>query len=666
MNIVDALRGKSLVEYIPDLKAYSDGTYRCPCPIHEGHNESSFAVFPDSNRFYCFACGASGDIIRFVMERDKVSFDMAIQTLADDFNLTIEADDKYTSIKQLSDRNLSWARQMRRQTEKVKGYLYERGLTDETINNYFIGYTEKKSAIAIPMFDQYKRIAGFLYRFFEQKPKYKNSKNVDGLFVKGEFLFGIPQAIKHLKETNTLMLCEGAFDCMSAVQQGLCCVAYCGISVTAKHIEAIKRLIAPIKNAKVVLCPDADGKASKFVLRARELFRKHAPKVVVKVAVIPEGYKDFNDMLVGGKDIAKDCTYENLDLYCAKQVIAEVDDTEVQERNAIEFCRTVANPVVKADIAEYLANLWKRSTSIVKELLSVQDDTTEEKLSHIQTIDKAYTALERKQVEETFGIGFQHIDETVQFARKSVVILGAYSFSGKSDNLIEWLLYWCIILKKKCLFFSLEMPVEDVMKIIIAKVCQIPRYTVQTYIKEHTDTYQMIIDKLKEYLYIVDENTLSLDEIADYTRLIKGRGVDIDIVAVDYFQYLKRTQSVEEQENTAKQMKAIAKSLDVTLVMLSQLRKSSQSKEANGKFHEPTQADLAGAGGIGNSGDYIFLIWRPALNSELSPIDREKTKYDTMLKITKAREVRNGNTIFTLRYDPNTSRITEKVEQEES
>ena len=62
MNIIDVIRGKSLVEYIPDLKLQSDGTYRCACPIHGGDNPSTFVVFPD-NKFYCFSRQASGDII---------------------------------------------------------------------------------------------------------------------------------------------------------------------------------------------------------------------------------------------------------------------------------------------------------------------------------------------------------------------------------------------------------------------------------------------------------------------------------------------------------------------------------------------------------------------------------------------------------------------------
>lgn len=571
--------------------------------------------------------------------------------------------DEYASQQEITQRNENWVKVMQRKLPSVIDYLHSRGLTDESIKAFGLGYSEKLSALSIPMYDEWNRVVAFLYRFFDKKPKYKNSKNIEGLFVKGEFLYGLPQAYKYLKETKTLMLCEGAFDAISAIQQELCCVAYCGITVSKSHIEKIKSLLEPIKGGKVVLCPDNDGKASKFISRARDLFKKLAPKIVVKVAVVPDNYKDFNDLLVAGLSIKDSCTYESIDLYCAKQIVNETDDREVQESNILEFMKTVSNPMVRTDIAEYLASVWQRDIGLVREFLSIKEDTTEEKFRDISTIDKAYSLLEHKRIEETFGIGYPNIDETMQFSRKQVVVLGAYSFSGKTSMLAEWILWWCIQCNKKVLFFSMEMPTEDIIKVLISKVVQIPQHTVPVYIRQHPETYQLILDKLQKNLFIIDKNSLTLDEMADYVKLLKSRDIMIDIVAVDYFQYLRNVNTIEQQDATARQMKAFAKEIDVTLVMLSQLRKSSQSSEANGRFHEPTQADLMGSGAIGNSADFIALIWRPALNGNLSPIEKEEKKYITMFKITKAREVRNGNTVFQLKYDPETSRLSEYIEE---
>ena len=660
MNIVDVIRSKSLVEYIPELKPQGDGTYRCACPIHGGHNESTFVVYPD-NKFYCFSCQASGDILRYVMLRDGVPFEQAVHTLCEDFGLTISDTDDYRQQVTVTSRNEQWISKMVAERPVVEDYLHKRGLTDETIDAYQLGYSAKIKALTIPMFDEWHRPVAFLYRFFEGKPKYKNSKNVPGLFTKGDFLFGASQAIKHLKETKTLMLAEGAFDCMSAVQQGNCCVAYCGISVTKSHVERIKSMLAPVENGKVVLCPDNDGKASKFVRRARDLFKKYASKVVVKVAVIPNGCKDFNDMLVAGRDIAKDCEYLPIDLFVVKQIIEATEDREIQERNVMEFVHSVDNPLVLQDIAEFLAGAWNRDIEVVKALINLKEDTTEEKLKDIAGALDSFKALEALKDEEYFGVGFPTIDLSAKFKKKNVVILGAASNSGKTENLLEWILYWTIKLRKTVLFFSLEMPKEDIMKILVAKIVQTRRYDVPGYIRENPETYGLIKDKLEQYLYIVDKPGLTLDGMEEYVQLMNTRVRPVDIVAVDYFQKMRGRDTIADEEVVAERTKDFAKKLNVLFVVLSQLNKAGQGKEQGGKFHEPEQKDLRGSGAIGDSGDYVFLLWRRALDSSLSPIDKEKYKYDSMIKLVKARERRNENELFTLVYNPSTSRLSEKI-----
>lgn len=662
MSVIDTILSKSIVEYVSDAQACSDGTYRCKCFLHGGDNPSSLVFFPDTNRFYCFACGAHGNIINLVMERDGCTFDAAVHTLCDDFGLTIGDSDDYKEHCSITQKNAAWVRRMQQELPAVTAYLHKRGLSDETIAAYGLGYSPKLKALSIPMYDAWKRPVAFLYRFFDRKPKYKNSKNVKGLFTKGEFLFGLPQAQKNLRTTKTLMLAEGSFDCMSAVQQGLCCVAYCGISVTRKHVEMIKEILRPVENSKVVLCPDNDGKASKFVRRARDLFQRFAPKTVVKVARIPDDCKDFNDMLVAGLDIAKDCSYESIDFYVAKQIIAESDDREVQERNVVDFIRSVSNPMVRADIAEYLAETWGRNIEVVRELLSIKEDTSEEKLKDIASATESYSALEALKDEEYFGVGFPNIDAAARFKKKNVVILGAASNSGKTENLLEWILYWTVKLRKTVLFFSLEMPKEDIIKILIAKICQIRRYDVPQYIREHSETYGLIKDKLDQQLFIVDKPGLSLESMAEYVKLMNARVKAVDIVAVDYFQKMRGRDTIGDEELVAERTKDFAKEHNVLFVVLSQLSKAGQGKDGSGKWHEPEQKDLRGSGAIGDSGDYVFLIWRRALDSTLSPIDREKYKYDTMVKIVKARERRNENEIFTLVYNPGTSRLSEKVD----
>ena len=659
-NIVEILRSKALVDYIGDLQLSSSGIWRCSCPIHGGSNESSFAVFP-GNSFYCFSCGAHGsDVISYKMQRDSVPFDVAIHELAEEYGLTISDDDSYVEQRSLADRNHSWMTAMEKNVDNVREYLHGRGFDDAAIAKFHFGYSTKNSCLSIPFFDIYGRCVGFCYRYFEGKSKYKNSRN-NSLFQKNSFLYNENFAQVSVQKTKTLYLAEGCFDVASAEVQGLSAVAYCGINLCQNHMELIKKLLAPIKGSRCVLAPDADGKASRFVPRARTLFRQYFPDCTVKVAVIPEGCKDFNDMLKAGLSIADDCTYESIDLYCAKQIISNESDTDVQEKLILDYMRSVSNPIARQDIATYLAGVWHRDISVVRELLAIREDTSEEKLRDIATVSDAYAALETMDTSDFFGIGYENIDKTIQVHRKDVLIIGAASNSGKSENLLEMVLYWCIALRKVVLFFSLEMPKEDIMAILVAKIIQQPRWKIPEFIKEHKDTYQLIIEKLDKQLYIVDKPGLTLDDMADYVRLLKTRISDVDVVAVDYFQKMKALKDVADQEAAAEGMKDFAKELNVLFVMLSQFAKSGQGKDAGGKWHEPEQKDLRGSGAIGDSADYILLLWRRIFDTSLGEIDREKFKYDTCVKIVKARKRRNGNMIFTLEYSPVTERLTEKV-----
>jgi replicative DNA helicase len=135
----------------------------------------------------------------------------------------------------------------------------------------------------------------------------------------------------------------------------------------------------------------------------------------------------------------------------------------------------------------------------------------------------------------------------------------------------------------------------------------------------------------------------------------------IDIVAVDYFSYLAKTTTFDEASQSARRMKEIAKTNNITLVMLSQFNKQSQYTDKGGKTKEPTQNDLKGTGDIGASADVIYLIWRPALMGNMGDIDESENKYLTCLKVAKARKgLKQGQSHFKLYYDPETSRLSEK------
>jgi DNA primase len=127
----------------------------------------------------------------------------------------------------------------------------------------------------------------FLYRYFDKLPKYKNTKN-NQLFTKNEYLYNIDKIQKLLKKNKRLWIMEGAFCAASCYQMGEAGLAYCGITFSKEHVEIIKNVTKHIEGVQIILVPDADGRAEKWVFRGRELFNKHYPTASIKVATIGE------------------------------------------------------------------------------------------------------------------------------------------------------------------------------------------------------------------------------------------------------------------------------------------------------------------------------------------------------------------------------------------
>lgn len=293
MSVVDILRNKSLSEYIqgvyPDdnLELQPDGTWRCACPLHGGSNPMAFAVFPD-NRYYCFSCCSSGDLITYVMQRENLAFFQSIELLAEKYSIDLGKDEGYRKQKDIAVDNAK--RNVKYETNLSRVYEYlikKRGLTDETIKAFRLGSCEiqGKLALTIPMYNECGTLVAFGYRFFDTQPKYKNSKNNE-LFQKGSYLFNVNNAMRMIPKQKCLYIVEGHIDAMSIHQMGKPCVAYCGITFTKEHVKIIKQITERIEGVTIYLVPDNDGKADKFVERGRLLFAKHYPDANVKVVKI--------------------------------------------------------------------------------------------------------------------------------------------------------------------------------------------------------------------------------------------------------------------------------------------------------------------------------------------------------------------------------------------
>lgn len=334
--------------------------YKARCPFHN-EKTPSFFISPARNNYYCFGCGAKGDIFTFVEEFEKIDFLGALKILAEKAGVEIEQfqhdkskDSELDKLRNILETATVFYEDQLHKNSSAKfaqEYLLGRGLTEETIKTWRIGlasnewrnlgdylrskniansemekvglikqtgtsvYDRFRERIMFPLFDSSGRVVGYSGRFIKfptiessaeqsseenrEPPKYLNSP--DGpLFNKSEILYGYHKAKEGIRKFGYAILVEGQFDMLMAHQAGFNnTVATSGTSLTALHLEKIKRLT---DNTMIVY--DADKAGLKASLRAWELALSLG--MDVKIASLPKG-EDPASLILSDKEKFKAC-----------------------------------------------------------------------------------------------------------------------------------------------------------------------------------------------------------------------------------------------------------------------------------------------------------------------------------------------------------------------
>ena len=644
-----------LVDYVgqtTNLKRVGN-TYRGCCPLHEGNNESSFTIYNDRN-YYCFACGKGGNIINFVSEQEGIGYIEAVEMLAQKANIDLGKDTEWQREKSIFEKNQSIADKHYRQLDVIRDYLHdERGLTDETIDNFYLGYdnNRKGKSIVIPLHDKNGRIVAFCKRYLDCLPKYVNSKNNE-LYEKGEFLFNAYRAKRQLKNFQRLYICEGYIDAMSANQQGCACVAYCGSELTKGQINEIREMLLHVPNVVIMYAPDNDDVGQSKIQRTWEKFNELAPKLDVRVVCYPKDRKDFNEVLLAGESIP-DLPSEPIALKAIKQSLDECFDKTSEFSVATEKIKMVKNPLIKAEIVEYLAKRWDKPVSDIKEITTI-DFLDDEMIADFKDTDKCVADYFDLINTEGLGIGFPSIDSAMKLRPTDVVFWAGYSGTYKTMIACEVALHNAIRLKKNVLFFSLEMSAGSLYERLIARILKKSTKEVEEMAKDGQQAIilQKIKEKLQERLYVVDKSNLTIKDVEKYIILANTRIIQqgqVDYVILDYFQYLNMN-TFEEMSAGAKYTKVIAKNHNVVFFILSQLNRTGDN------FVKPTLKMLKGTGDMEASGDYVALAWTPAENPKLDLDEREKLQGHVCVAIGKARRGTYARE-FELKYNQQEGRL---------
>ena len=277
------------------------------CPFHS-EKTPSFSVAPDKQIYHCFGCGAGGNVFSFIVEHEKISFIEAVKQLGHKYGIQVEyqsgpSNKIFSSLYELHDiavklyHNILFSENGKAALE----YLHNRGLNDDTIKTYHIGFApdswdtlsntiktssfkdnvyEKtglfiktdrgwrdrfRSRIMFPIYHQSGKAIAFGGRIFnnDDPAKYLNSPETP-LYRKSEVFYGLHKTRDSIRKFSTAVLVEGYTDFLQLVQLGIPnVVALSGTALGNNHASQIRKFAS-----KVYLAYDGDEAGINATLRA--------------------------------------------------------------------------------------------------------------------------------------------------------------------------------------------------------------------------------------------------------------------------------------------------------------------------------------------------------------------------------------------------------------
>ncbi len=403
------------------------------CPFHDNKRTPAFVVFPETGTWRCFSCNEGGDIFTFVMKREGWDFRQALEHLAERAGVTLEPrrpedaerKEAYQRLYDLMEEAIAFYRHHLHTPagKPALDYLHKRGLTDETIETFGLGYAPNaweatrayftgkgytdddllqiglltqrddgrvydrfRHRVMFPIRDARGRAVGFGARTLDPDgvPKYLNSPQTE-IFDKSRLLYGLDRAGKAIRQRDQVVIVEGYMDVIGLHQAGFPnAVSPMGVALNEGQLRTLKRYT---RHMVLALDPDPAGiratlrsmsvarealsEADGFHFDPRGLLRQESRlKADLRVALLPEG-QDPDEIALADPE-----AWERI-LAAAQPIVLFIMHTLAADRD-------LDDPKAKADLAEQVlpliyevANPIERKTYLQKlaALLRVDEDT---------------------------------------------------------------------------------------------------------------------------------------------------------------------------------------------------------------------------------------------------------------------------------------------------
>jgi DNA primase len=411
--------------YIPVKKRGK--SFVAVCPFHPDKNPS-LHISPDKQVYHCFACKAGGNVFRFVMDYEKISFQDAVLKLADKAGIKIsykpENKDISDEVSKLYEINNLAAKYFHRNLQELKGsekdfissYLKKRGLSKNSITKFGLGYASRgwnnllsyflddgnftaddilaaglvkskekgkyydtfRGRLVFPIFNESDKIVGFgarkLYDDDEIEGKYINTQETK-VYQKRQILYGLNFAKESIRQNDFVIIVEGYLDVISLSQSGINnVVASSGTALTPEQVHLLSRY-----SKNIILIFDSDSAGIKAAKSGLQIILEAG--LDLNIVSLPEG---------------------------------EDPDSFIRKKSKDEFILLLNS---KKSIIEFISDIYIRENR-----LNTPNDKTEfvkEIISYIARIpDKIKRAFYIKDISSKFGLYESDMRDELELAVK--------------------------------------------------------------------------------------------------------------------------------------------------------------------------------------------------------------------------------------------------------
>ena len=445
------------------------------CPFHN-EKSPSFSVSPDKQMYYCFGCGAGGNVFTFIMEYENYSFPEALKYLADRVGIKLPEREYSEEEKRQQDLRMQvleinkmaanyFYYQLRTESgAQAMQYLKSRQLDDETIKRFALGYSSKYSSnlyqyfkskkisdellkesglfnvdekngmydkfwnrVIFPILDVNNRVIGFGGRVMgDGKPKYLNSPETI-VFDKSRNLYGLN--IARTARKKYLLVCEGYMDVISMHQAGFTnAVASLGTALTSGHASLLKRY-----TQEVLLLYDSDEAGIRAALRGIPILREAG---VNSRVVDLKPYKDPDEFVKNmGAEAFEERLNQASDSFMFRVSIAESEFPMEEPQGQNRFFERCAEMLLELK-DELERNLYIEA--IVKKYRGQYGVSTEDLRKRVNTLALKGTPAENR-IQPKSGSQNKKKKETASEQAQKLMLTWLVTYPNVFDKVAQYL-----------------------------------------------------------------------------------------------------------------------------------------------------------------------------------------------------------------------------------